>query len=476
MSNRPIRHPRRRSRKARRRRKTTLPASLKQVNLYAAGVDIGSRSHFVCVPGGSSPDAESVKEFGAFTADLFALAEWLQQCGVTTVAMESTGVYWIPLYELLDEMGFEVKLVDPRKLKNVPGRKSDVLDCQWLQQLHTYGLLSGAFRPGEAVCALRGYHRQREMLVQSAARHIQHMQKAMTQMNIKLKEVLSEVTGATGMKIIRSILAGERDPEKLAAFRDHRCANDEATITKALQGTWRAEHVFALKQAVELYDFCGQQIHACDREIEKAMAGFEDRSNGRPLPPRRRKPVRRNASTIDLRSALFRMTGVDLTLIEGIDELTAMKIITEIGPDIDAWPTVKHFCSWLTVAPGSKITGGKLLSGRTRPSASRVAAALRLAARSLWHSNSAVGAFLRRKIAHLGKPKAITATAHKLARLVYYMLKYGTDYVVQNQDQYDEQHRQRTIRNLKRRASALGLEIVDPQQKKAVMEPLPTPA
>lgn len=476
MSNRPIRHPRRRPSRSRRRRKTTLPASMKQVNLHAAGVDIGSRSHFVCVPEGASPDGESVKEFEAYTTGLLALAEWLQECGVTTVAMESTGVYWIPLYDLLDEMGFEVKLVDPRRMKTVPGRKTDVLDCQWIQQLHTFGLLAGAFRPGEAVCALRGYHRQREMLVRSAARHIQHMQKAMTQMNIKLKEVLSEVTGVTGMKIIRSIIAGERDPEKLAALRNHRCANDEATIAKALQGTWRAEHLFALKQAVELYDFHGQQIEACDRAMEEAFAAFEDRSEGRPLPAQRRKAVRRNTYTIDIRSALFRITGRDLTLIEGIDELTAMKVITEIGPDVSAWPTVKHFCSWLTVAPGSKVTGGKQLSGKTKPSASRVAAALRIAARSLWRSDSAVGAFLRRKSAQLGTPKAITATAHKLARLVYYMLKHGTDYVVQTQDEYEARHRKRLIRNLKRRARSLGLEVVEHKQKEPLTSPLPNHA
>jgi transposase len=462
MATRPDRHPRRRPRRARKRRRTTLPASLEQVNLHAAGIDIGSRSHWVCVPQGSSPDGKVIKEFGAFTADLMELARWLGECGVTTVAMESTGVYWIPLYELLDEMGFEVHLVDPRRLKNVPGRKSDVLDCQWLQQLHTYGLLAGAFRPSELVCALRSYQRQRDMLVRSSTRHVQHMQKALTQMNIKLREVLREVTGKTGMEIIRAILGGERDSSKLASLRNHRCANDEATIAKALQGTWREEHLFALRQAVEQYDFCAEQIHACDQEIEKALLRFENRGNGETVPRKLGKACRRNESTIDLRFHLFRMTGVDLAQIEGIDELTALKIISEIGPDVSAWPTVKHFCSWLGLAPGTKITGGKVLSGRTKPCANRVATALRISARSLWRSNSAVGAFLRRKSAHLGKPKAITATAHKLARLVYYMLKYGMEYVVRSQQQYEEEHRQRMIRNLKRRAKEFGLQIVDP--------------
>lgn len=472
MSHRPTRHPRRRSPRERKRRKTTLPACLRQVNLHAAGIDIGSRSHWVCVPEGSCPPGEEVREFGAFTGDLLALAAWLGECGVTTVAMESTGVYWIPLYELLDEMGFEVRLVDARKLKSVPGRKTDVLDCQWIQQLHTYGLLAGAFRPNEAVCALRSYHRQREMLVQSAARSIQHMQKALTQMNVKLREVLREVTGETGMKIIRAILSGERDPKQLAALRNRQCANDEETIAGALHGTWRAEHLFALRQAVERYDFYGQQIQACDREIESALAAFEDRSDGGTLPPRRSRGTRRHVPSVDLRSALFRMTGVDLVRIEGIDEITALKVISEIGADVSAFPTVKHFTSWLALAPGSKITGGKSLSGKTKASANRVAAALRVAAQSLWRSNSAVGAFLRRKSSHLGSPKAITATAHKLARLVYYMLKHGTDYVVRSQEEYEKDHRQRSIRNLQRRARALGFDIVETIQQHGVTAPL----
>jgi hypothetical protein len=310
------------------------------------------------------------------------------------------------------------------------------------------------------------------MLVQCAARSIQHIQKALTQMNIKLREVLREVTGKTGMGIIRAILAGERDPQKLAALRNRQCANDEDTIARSLQGTWRAEHLFALRQAVERYDFYGQQIQACDREIESALAAMDDRSDGSTPVPRRSRGTRRHAPSVDLRSALFRMTGVDLVRIEGIDEITALKVISEIGAEVSAFPTVKHFTSWVALAPGSKITGGRNLSGKTKASANRVAAALRVAAQSLWRSNSAVGAFLRRKSAHLGSPKAITATAHKLARLVYYMLKHGTDYVVRSQEEYEKDHRERTIRSLQRRARALGLDIVETTQQQPVTAPL----
>ena len=441
-------------------RRRSLPPELQHVNLNAAGIDVGAEAHFVAVPAGRDPQGQNVRQFGAFTADLYTLADWLAACGVETVAMESTGVYWIPLFEVLEERGFEVKLVNPRHVKNVPGRKTDVLDCQWLQQLHTYGLLQAAFRPEDQICVLRSYLRQREMLVRYASHHIQHMQKALEQMNLKLHHVISDLTGVTGMRILRAIFEGERDPHKLAGLRDHRCKNDEATIALALEGHWRPEHLFALRQAVELFDFYRQQITACDAQIEDCLHTFQDRSAGRPLDkPTRRRNRQKNQPAFDVRSHLFRITGVDLTAIEGIDAQTALKLIGEIGLDMSRWPTEKHFASWLALSPGSKISGGKTLSARTKPYPNRAAAAFRLAAHGLHNSHSALGAFLRRKKSHLGAPKAITATAHKLARLVYAMLKNGSQYVETGEAEYERRYRERVIHNLKRKARALGYDL-----------------
>lgn len=443
-------------------RRRSLPPELQHVNLNAAGIDVGAEAHFVAVPAGRDPQGQDVRQVGAFTADLYALADWLAACGVETVAMESTGVYWIPLFEVLDKRGFEVKLVNPRHVKNVPGRKTDVLDCQWLQQLHTYGLLQAAFRPEDQICVLRSFLRQREMLVRYASHHIQHMQKALEQMNIKLHHVVSDITGVTGMRILRAILEGERHPHKLASLRDHRCKNHEATIALALEGHWRPEHLFTLRQAVELFDFYRQQIAACDAQIETYLLTFEDRSASQPLPkPTRRRNRQKNQPAFDVRSHLFRITGVDLTAIEGIDAQSALKLIGEIGLDMSRWPSEKHFASWLAISPGSKISGGKRLSGRTKPYPNRAAAALRLAAHGLHNSHSALGAFLRRKKAHLGAPKAITATAHKLARLVYAMLKNGTEYVEMGEQEYERRYRHRVLRNLKRKAHALGYQLVE---------------
>ena len=371
--------------------------------------------------------------------------------------MESTGVYWIPLYELLVERGFEVLLVDARQAKNVPGRKTDVLDCQWLQELHTYGLLRGAFRPVDQVCILRSYLRQRSMLVSYASHHIQHMQKALEQMNLKLSHVVSDITGLTGMGIIKAILSGERDPVKLAKLRDPRCKSSEATVARALEGHYREEHLFTLQQAVELVEFYQQQMTACDRQIEACLQQFEEKSSETPVTTRRRK--RRRGIAFDARSYLYRMTGIDLTQIDSIEGNTALTVISEIGLDMNRWPTEKHFGSWLGLAPGSKVSGGKRLSGRTKPSANRAAAALRLAAQSLNQSQSALGAYFRRLKARLGAPKALTAAAYKLARIVYRMLKYGAGYVDQGEAVYEERYRDRLLRNLKRRAAELGFQL-----------------
>ena len=419
---------------------------------------MGASSHYVAVPADRAE--QSVREFEAFTTDLYRLADWLAECGVETVVMESPGVYWIPLFGVLEERGFTVMLVDPRRIKNVPGRKTDVLDCQWLQQLHTYGLLSGAFRPEAEIRRLRSYLRQRAMLVQYASHHIQHMQKALTQMNVKLQHVISDITGKTGMDIMQAIVDGERDPRRLAQLRDHRIRADEATIAKSLRGHWREEHIFELSQALELYQVYQGKIAECDREIEAQLERFEDRSDGEPPAANGKKRNQKNAPRFDAQSHLYRMTGVDLTRIDGVDAHTALKVISEIGTDMTRWQSAKRFASWLGLSPHNRITGGKVISSRTKPSANRAAAALRLAANALHRSDSALGAFLRRKKAQLGAPKAITATAHKLARTIYSMLRYGQEYVDAGAEYYESQYRQRALRAAKRRAAQLGYDLV----------------
>jgi len=433
-------------------------SEFKQINFNAAGIDIGSESHYVAVPEGRDPEGKDVRSFGTFTSDLYAIADWLTQCRIDTIALESTGVYWIPLFEILESKGFDVKLVNPRFIKNVPGRKTDVVDCQWIRQLHSYGLLTGSFRPDDQICILRSYLRQRALLVSYASHHIQHIQKALEQMNVKLNQVIRDITGTTGMSIIRAILAGERKPEKLAQLRNSRCKNDAKTIAKALHGNWRSEHLFALQQAVELFDFYQKQIADCDLKIEQHLADFEDRSNGQPL-NKSRKATGRNKLSFDARTHLFQMTGVDLTNVDGLDSLTVLKVISEIGLDMNRWPTSKHFASWLGLSPGSKISGGKVLSAKTKKCASRAAHYLRLAAYSLHNSKTAIGAFFRRKKAQLGPAKAITATAHKLARIIYNMLQKGTEYKDMGQDYYEQRYKNRVLQNLKRRAKQLGYEL-----------------
>ena len=435
-----------------------LPRGLSQVNLNAAGIDVGASSHFVAVSEDCSD--QSVREFAAYTADLYLLAEWLGGCGVETVVMESTRVYWIPLFGVLEEQGFQVMLVDPRRIKNVPGRKSDVLDCQWLQQLHTYRLLSGAFRPEAEIRRLRSYQRQRAMLVEYASHHIQHMQKALTQMNVKLQHVISDSTGKTGTDIIEAIVSGERGPWKLAQFRRPGMKADEATIAKSLQGHWREEHIFELTQALELYRFYQGKIAECDHEIEAQLLRFEDLSDGEPLPGNINRRSQGNAPRFNVRSHLYRMTGVDLATIGGIDAFTALKVVSEIGTDMTRWQSAKHFASRLGLSPNNRITGGKVISSRTKANANRAATALRLAADALHRSDSALGAFLRRKKAHLGAPKAITATAHKLARIIYSMLRYGQTYADAGAEYYETQYRQRALRSAKQHAAQLGYQLV----------------
>jgi transposase len=417
--------------------------------------------HFVAVPEGR--DEVHVRSFGSFTADLEGLADWLQQCGVTTVAMESTGVYWIALYELLERRGFAVLLAEPSQLKKVPGRKSDVLDCQWIQRLHSFGLLRASFRPADASVVLRGYLRQREMLTRGAAQHTQHMQKALEQMNVKLTEVLSDVTGLTGLRIIDAILAGERDPVVLAQLRDKKCKQDAATIALALQGNWRDEHLFALRQAAELYRVYQQKMADVDQQVEAYLATLTKPSASEPPPPAHKRQKRRYEPAFDVRGSLFGVTGVDLTAIDGIGPYAALQILSEIGTDTSRWETEKHFCSWLSLCPGVNKTGGRRTSksGKTRPSANRVARVLRLCGQSLLRADCALGAFARRMRAKLGAPQAITAVAHKLAKIVYGMLKYGKAYVDRGADYYDQQHRQRLVAQVRRRAEQLGLRLTE---------------
>ena len=331
------------------------PTELPQLNLNAAGIDVGATSHFVAVPADRAE--QPVQEFEAFTADLYRLADWLAECGVETVVMESTGVYWIPLFAVLEERGFQVMLVDPRRIKNVPGRKTDVVDCQWLQQLHTYGLLSGAFRPDGDIRRLRSYLRQRAMLVEYASHHVQHMHKALTQMNVKLQHVIRDITGKTGMDIIEAIVRGERNPRRLARLRDPRIKADEKTIARSLRGHWREEHVFELTQALELYRTYQDKIAQCDREIEAQLEEFEDRSDGEPPAPNGKKRNQKNAPGFDVQSHLYRITGVDLTRIDGVDGFTALKVVSEVGTDMTRWPSAKHFASWLGLSPNKPHHG-----------------------------------------------------------------------------------------------------------------------
>jgi transposase len=444
--------------KPRKSAKTTKPLEVMYPN--AAGIDVGKGSHFVAI----RPDVhdDPVREFSSFTDDLEALADWLAACGVDVVGMESTGVYWIPLYELLESRGFTVHLVNARHVQNVSGRKSDVLDCQWLQQLMSYGLLAGSFRPKEEICVLREVSRQREMLVSYQAKHVQHMQKAMAQMNIKLDKVISNIVGVTGQKIVRAILGGERDQQVLAALRDGRIKASEEEIVKSLKGNWREEHLFSLRQAVSLYDSYQARIAECDERLAQVLgtlASFELPSE--PSTPTKRgrgRPVK--ADTFDLRKALHMACGVDLTQIDGIEVGTALKVIAEVGPDFTRFKTAKHFASWLGLCPGTKISGGKRLSGASQRHANRLAQALRMAAVSLHSSQSALGAYSRRMSARLGKAKAIRATAHKLARLIYTLITKGQAYVDRGQQYYEQQYQRRVIKNLERKAQEMGYSLV----------------
>jgi transposase len=435
---------------------------LKVIHPNAAGLDIGSEEIWAAV----APDrtAEPVRKFGTFTPDLQALAAWLIACGVDTVALESTGVYWIPVYEILEARGLQVYVVNARHVKNVPGRKSDIQDCQWLQGLHSVGLLRGSFRPEAEIVALRAYLRHRATLIEYRAAHIQHMQKALQQMNVQLTQAVSDITGVTGLAIIRAIVAGQRDPQQLAALRQPGVKKTEAEIAKALTGNYRAEHLFALQQALALYDFYTAQLAACDAEIERQFANLKPASDDLPpLPPTTKRDTHsKNAPRYDARSYLYRLTGVDLVAITGLNESTVQEIISEIGTDLSAFPNDKHFCSWLTLAPHNDISGGKRLRSRTLPGHNRAGQAFRMAAQSVAKSpNSAFGAFYRRMKARLGAKQAIVATAHKIARAFYHILKHRTPFHDLGGEEYERRAREREIKNLQKRAAKLGLVVTE---------------
>lgn len=445
--------------------------SMSQMNEDAAGIDVGSTEHWAAVP--PDRDEQPTRRFGAFTSDLYALAAWLKQGGIKTVAMESTGVYWVQLYQILEEKGFEVLLVDAKAVKHVSGRKDDMRDCEWIQQLHSFGLLSGAFRPTAAICELRAYLRHREMLIKCTAMHTQHMQKALTQMNLKLQHVISDITGVTGMKIVQAIVDGEREPRKLAEMKEPGIKNSPEVIAKALEGDYRREHLFTLKQALELYKTYREKIVACDEQIESRLQEFEtkvevDQAAGAGVGKKRRrrsgvkgqKVMWRNEPTFNCEAELLRMSGVDLTRIDGISASTALTILSEIGFDMGKWKTEKYFSSWLGLSPEKRITGGRVLSSKTRKVINRVATALRISAQSLLHSKSALGAYCRRMKQRLGTPAALTAVAHKLARLVYRMLKFGGEYVDIGENYYEEKYKQRIVKSLSKRAQQLGFSLV----------------
>lgn len=422
----------------------------------AAAIDIGARMHVAAVR--PDRDTEPVRSFGTCTGDLQRLADWFEDCEVRTIAMESTGVYWIPAYEVLEQRGFEVILVNARDAKHVPGRKTDVSDAQWLRQLHAYGLLRASFRPKGELASLRAYLRQRERLLDYAASHIQHMQKALMQMNVQLHHVVTDITGSTGMSIIRAVVAGERDPVVLAAFRDRRCHASVDEISAALAGNWREEHVFALGQALELYDAYQAKITDCDLRIERVLAKLTATATkpAARLPPARHRDKTANAPTFDARAALHALLGIDLTQIHGLDPSLALKLIGECGTDLSSWPSAKHFASWLCLAPSNKISGGKVLSAKTRRSGSRAAALMRLAAVTVGRTQTALGAFYRRLSARVGKAKAVTATARKIAVLFYNTLRHGMTYADPGASYYEERYRSRVLANLRRRAKSLG--------------------
>jgi len=454
-------------------------ANMPVVNRHAGGIDVGSIEHYVCVPEDAVCEGESnVRSFGAFTGDLDKLVEWLQACGVTTVAMESTGVFWIPLAQKLESAKIEVVLVNARHLKDVPGRKTDVKDCQWLQQLHSYGLLNGSFRPTEDICCVRSLMRHRENLIQSCGREVQHMQKALQLMNVHLHHAVSDLVGATGLRILDAILAGEREPSKLVELRDSQCSKStREELAKALKGDWRQEHLFVLKQALETYRHLLKQVAECDGQVEKALAAVVIPVRAEPESPAPKNPAakeqtspkknrfhhRKTGTSLkrDLTEELKRICGVDLTQIIGLNVLSVLIILSEIGLDLSRWRNAKAFCSWLGLCPGNKISGGKVLNSRTAHVVNRVAILLRTLGPSVGKTDTWLGIFHRRMRARIGPAAANTATARKLACLIYHLLKYKEEYIDVDHFLLLERIHRHRIGRLRKQAEELGFDVVE---------------
>lgn len=436
--------------------------SLECIEPNAAGIDVGATEIFVAVP--ADRDQRPVRRFKTFTDDLRLMASWLIQCWITTVAMESTGVYWLPPYEMLEETGIRVCLVNSKHVKNVPGRKTDVSDCQWLQDLHSVGLLRASFRPDSEICAIRALSRHRSSLIEISAVHVQHMHKALTQMNLQIHHVLSDITGLSGMSIIEAIVAGERSPVRLAALCNQRVRADQETVIKSLVGNYRSEHLFTLKQSLTAYKHCQELIVDCDREIERLMRLLNskiDRQQSSTLRPHPGSQKRsKNQFHFDMRSELYRVFGVDLTAIPGISGLTAHTFLAEVGPDLSRFASTAAFASWLALCPANKKSGGKILSSKTRQTNSRASHALRVAAQTLARSRTHLGSFYRRMSARLGAPQAVTATAHKLARIIYHLLTTGQAYDETVFIREDQKQAQRHEMRLRKQAKSLGYDLV----------------
>jgi transposase len=458
---------------------------LKQLHAHAAGIDAHSREHFVAVPIGSTPkdfvnpDANlpaHIRIFGTNTGDLKACAAWLKVCKVETVAVESTGVYHLALVEVLESHGIAIIIVDSRQTKSAPGRpKTDVLDCQWIQRLHSYGLLRASFQPGPEIRKLRAYERQREMLVRYAAMHVQHMQKALELMNCKLMNVITDIVGLTGMLIIKAIVRGVRDTKKLAAYRHPNCKAEEAEIAAALQGTWQEEYVFELRQTLKLYEEYQRRLKDCDEQIEACLKQFEDLSKGQALAAKKSSAKRKKHSmSFDVRGWLLKLLGVDATLLEGIDEATAFVLASELGPDLSAFATERHFASWLGLSPNHRGSGGRVRRRSVKASATRAARAFRMAGAGCHHAKNALGAFYRRIASRSGGAKAVVATARKIAERFYRLVTKKGDYVRQAEDHYEEAYRLKLTKSLQKRAEELGYELT-PIKTPADLEPTASP-
>jgi transposase len=469
----------RRQRKELIRRIEAEDPNLEVVYRNAAGIDVGNESHMVSVP--ADRDANPIREFGSWTKDLQDMADWLESCGMECVVMQSTGVYWIPLYDVLEKRGFRVCLTNARDTKNLPGRKSDVAEAQWLRKLYSYGLLRNSFRPPEQIRSLRSLWQLRDRHVKEAAEEIQHMQKALTQRNVQLANAISDISGTSGQAIIRAIVQGERDPYQLADLRDYRVRATREEIARSLEGTWSEDLLFELQQAVDRYDFCQRQMAECDRRLQLLLAALPDGPERVPQPdatgedqadrrassqrrksPRKKdkKPRKNQPKGFDLEAELKRICGVDLTRVDGIKVMTGQTFVSEVGVDMSPFPSEDHLVSWLNLSPKRKISGGKLLHHERVTNKNRAAAALRMAASTLRESDSYLGARFRSLRARLGDPRAIKAMAAYLARLIYRMLTKGQEWVDRGAAEFEKRREARQQHTLQRMAAALGYQLV----------------